>query len=162
MNKALKTGLWIAGIGGVAYAIYRFYSKQVKLAKDYDLSIVGVNLKTLSKNKAVFDIKTRFFNKSKIEVTVKKIYLDVYVEGNKIGYIQESKEFAIPAKGNSDIDLQISFNPQLLLKNAISILLGGVSKKDLNFTIDGYADIKSEFVRFTLPIKYSDNVSAYL
>jgi hypothetical protein len=88
--------------------------------------------------------------------------LKVIVEGVEIGYITENDKFFIPAQGSSDIDLQISANPQLVFKNILGIALGGFKKKDINFTMDGYANIRSGFISTTLPIKYSDVISAYL
>jgi hypothetical protein len=116
----------------------------------------------MTANNIVFDTKYRFFNKSKIEAEVNKIFLKVIVEGVEIGYITENDKFIIPAQGSSDIDLQISANPQLVFKNILGIALGGFKKKDINFTMDGYANIRSGFISTTLPIKYSDVISAYL
>lgn len=162
MTKSVKNILIIGGIVGVGYAIYRYFKKQIGLITNYDYKIIGVRIKKLTKNEVVFDIKTRFFNKSKIEATINKIYLNVLVEGYDVGYITENKPFIIPSEGSSDIDLQISANPQFVLKNALGILLGGVKRKDLKFTIDGYANIKSGFISTTLPVKFSDIVSAYI
>jgi LEA14-like dessication related protein len=162
MNKTLKTLLIVGGIGGVAYAIYRFYKKQFDLIKNYDYKIIGLKIKKLTSNEIVFDMKFRFSNKSKIEVEVSKIFLKVIVEGADIGYITENDRFVIPSNGSSDIDLQISANPQLIFKNVLGIVLSGVKRKDLKFTMEGYANIRSGFVSTTLPIEYSDVVSAYL
>jgi hypothetical protein len=162
MNKTIKTLLIVGGVGGVLYAIYRFYVKQFLLLAMYDYKIIGVKMKKMTANEVVFDIKYRFFNKSKIEAEVNKIFLKVIVEGAEIGYITENDKFVIPANGSSDIDLQISANPQLVFKNILGIVLGGVKRKDLNFTMDGYANIRSGFISTTLPIKYSDVISAYL
>lgn len=162
MNKTLKVGLVVAGVGAIIYAIYSFYKKQFKLIMDYDYKIIGVRLKKLTANEVIFDMKFRFFNKSKIEAEVEKIFLKVIVEGADIGFITENDKFVIPAQGSSDIDLQITSNPQLVFKNALGIILSGVKRKDLKFTMDGYAEIRSGFIKTTLPIQYSDVVSAYL
>lgn len=162
MNKSLKTILIISGVGAVAYLVYKYFQKQVGLLENYDYKIIGVKIKKVSKNDVVFDIKTRFFNKSKIEAVVEKIFIKFIVEGADVGYITENKSFLIPAQGSSDIDLQITINPQDIAKNILGILFGGVKKKDINFTMDGYANIRSGFIRTTLPIKYSDVVSSYL
>jgi LEA14-like dessication related protein len=162
MNRTIKTVAIVGGIGVIIYAIYSYYKKQFKLISDYDYKIIGVKIKSMTANNIVFDTKYRFFNKSKIEAEVNKIFLKVIVEGVEIGYITENDKFIIPAQGSSDIDLQISANPQLVFKNILSIALGGFKKKDINFTMDGYANIRSGFISTTLPIKYSDVISAYL
>lgn len=162
MSKTLKTVAIVGGIGAIVFAIYSYYKKQIKLITQYDYKIIGVKVKKITVNEVVFDIKYRFFNKSNIEVEINKIFLKVIVEGSEIGYITENDNFVIPAKGSSDVDLQISASPQLLFKNILGIGLGGIKRKDLKFTMEGYANIRSGFISTTLPIKYSDVISAYL
>jgi hypothetical protein len=137
-------------------------SKQFKLLADYDYKIVGFKFRKLSVNQVTFDVTTRIFNKSKIEATVKKIFLEIAVEGNKVGFVTEEGQWLIPAQGSSDIKMKITVNPQLVLKSAAAIILSGVKQKDLNFTLEGYANVSSGFLSTTLPITYSDKVSAYL
>lgn len=162
MNKTLKTILIVSGIGAVGYLIYSYYRKQLGLLENYDYKIVGFKIKKIAKNDFVFDVKTRFFNKSKIEAVVEKIFIKIIIEGADVGFITENKSFLIPSQGSSDIDLQIAINPQDIAKNILGIVFGGVKRKDVKFTMDGYANIRSGFVSTTLPIKYSDVVSSYL
>lgn len=162
MNKTLKNIAIVGGVGAIIFAIYSFYKRQFNLLRQYEYKIIGVKIKKIAVNEVVFDIKYRFFNKSKIEAVVNKIFLKVMVEGVEVGYITENKSFIIPAQGSSDIELQVVGNPDLLLKNILNISLSGFKRKDLNFTLDGYANIRSGFVSTTLPIKYSDVVSTYL
>ena len=157
MNKTLKTILLVSGVGVVGYFIYNYYRKQLGLLENYDYKIIGFKIKNIF----VFDVKTRFFNKSKIEATIEKIFIKIIVEGTDVGFLTENKPFLIPSQGSSDIDLQIAINPQDITKNILGILFGGVQRKDVKFTMDGYANIRSGFVRTTLPIKYSDVVSSY-
>ena len=162
MNRTLKTVLIVGGVGAVLYAIYRFYMKQIGLLENYDYKIIGAKIKKISGNQLQFDTKVRFFNKSKIEVDINKIYLDIYLEDTLTGFVVENQPFVIAANGSSDIDLQMTFNPQTVLKSLASILLSGIRQKDLNFTMKGYANIRSGIISTTLPITYSDKVSAYL
>jgi LEA14-like dessication related protein len=162
MNNTLKKVLIFGGIGGVAYALYTFYRRQISLLQNYDYKIIGAKIKSISLNKLQFDSKVRFFNKSSIEVEVQKIYIDVYLEDVLTGFIVENKPFLVAAKGSSDIDLNMTFNPQDLLKALGGVLIAGIQKKDLNFTMKGYANIRSGLVSTTLPINFTDRISAYL
>lgn len=162
MNKTLKTILIVSGLGAIGYLIYNYYRKQLGLLENYDYKIIGFKIKKVAKNNLVFDVKTRFFNKSKIEATIEKIFVKIIVEGADVGFLTENKPFLIPSQGSSDIDLQIALNPQDIAKNILGILFGGVQKKDIKFTMEGYANIRSGFVRTTLPIEYSDVVSSYI
>lgn len=161
MTKAAKTLIIFGGVaflGGLAFYLIR----QFKLLAQYDYKIVNFKFGKISGNQVVVDVTTRIFNKSNIEATVNKIYLEIFVENAKVGFVRESGQWLIPAKGSSDITMRITLNPKLLLKNAVSVLVSGVKKKDLNFTLDGYANVRSGFLSTTIPITYSDKVSEYL
>jgi len=162
MTSTLKKVLIFGGIGAVLYGVYSFYKKQIGLLQNYDYQIIGAKVNKLSLNQISFSTKVRFFNKSKIEVVVQNIYLDVYLEDTLTGFVTENKPFVVPSQGSSDIDLDMTFNPQSLLKNLTNVILVGLKKKDLNFTLKGYANIRSGFVSTTLPITYSDVISAYV
>jgi LEA14-like dessication related protein len=162
MTSTLKKVLIFGGIGAVLYGVYSFYKKQIGLLQNYDYQIIGAKVNKLSLNQISFSTKVRFFNKSKIEVVVQNIYLDVYIEDTLTGFVTENKPFVVPSQGSSDIDLDMTFNPQSLLKNLTNVILVGLKKKDLNFTLKGYANIRSGFVSTTLPITYSDVISAYV
>jgi len=161
MTKTAKT---LIIIGGVAFlgGILLYVRRQFKLLADYDYKIVGFRFRKLSANQVTFDVTTRIFNKSNIEATVKKIYLEIFVENSKVGFVTEEGQWQIPAKGSTDIQMKITVNPQLVLKSAASVILSAAKQKDLNFTLEGYANVSSGFLSTTLPITYADKVSAYL
>ncbi len=157
----MKKVLILVGVLGAA--AFLFYRKQIGLLKDYGYKVIGLKIKTISKTNVTFELTTRFFNKSLIEATVKEIYLDVFIEGVKSGYVTETKPFLIPSRGSSDINLRFSFNPQLILKQVVSISLSGVKRKDILVNFDGWAKVSSGYlVQTTLPIKFSESVKSYL
>lgn len=162
MNNTLKNILIFGGVGAVVYVLYTFYKKQIGILRNYDYQIIGAKVKKISKNQLEFSTKLRFFNKSKIEVEVQKIYIDIYLEDVMVGFVVEEKPFLVASNGSSDVNLNMTFNPQSLLKKLAGILFTGVLKKDLNFTMKGYANIRSGLVSTTLPISYTDKISAYL
>jgi LEA14-like dessication related protein len=161
MTKTAKT---LIIIGGVAFlgGLFLYMRRQFKLLAEYDYKIVGFKFRKLSGTQVTFDVTTRIFNKSNIEATVKKIYLEIFVQNAKVGFVTEEGQWNIPAKGSTDIQMKITVNPQLLLKNAAAVILSGAKQKDLNFTLQGYANVSSGFLSTTIPITYSDKVSAYL
>ena len=161
MTKTAKT---LIIIGGVAFlgGLFLYMRRQFKLLAEYDYKIVGFKFRKLSGTQVTVDVTTRIFNKSNIEATVKKIYLEIFVENAKVGFVTEEGQWNIPAKGSTDIQMKITVNPQLLLKNAAAVILSGAKQKDLNFTLQGYANVSSGFLSTTIPITYSDKVSAYL
>ena len=157
-----KTLLYIGGAGILVYALYRYFKVQSDLLMQYEYKIAGVKVRKLSLNELSLDLSIQFTSKSDIEAKIKKIFLNMYVEGKKVGFITETKEFVIPARGSSIVPLFISVNPQFVLKNLTDIALGIGKAKDVRFSIDGYADIKSGFISTTVPIKYETTLKEYL
>lgn len=160
--RKVYIGLGVVGVLGLGYALFRYLKTQSLLLQDYTYKIVGVKIKKVSKNELTFDLVIRFFSKSDVEATVNNLYLDIFVEGTNVGFISETNSFVIPAKGNSDIPLEFSFNPQLVFKSALGLILTGVQKKDIAFGIKGKANIKSGFISTTIPIEYNSTVKAYI
>lgn len=161
MTRTAKTLIIIGGVAFLA-GLALYLRRQFQLLAEYDYKIVGFRLRKLSGNQTTFDVTTRIFNKSNIEASVNKIFLEIFVENNKVGFVTEEGQWLIPAKGSTDIQMKITVNPQLLLKSATTVILSGVKQKDLNFTLKGYANVSSGFLSTTIPITYSDKVSAYL
>jgi len=159
----MKKG-WIFGLGIAAVGVgaYLYIKKQVALLQDFQYKIIGLRVKKLSKDEISFDVKTRFYSKSAFEAKITKIYIDVFVEGVNAGYITENKELIIPAKGYSDIDLSFSFNPQVVLKNIVNIVLAGIGRKDLSLQFKGFASVKSGLIATTLKINYDTTLKNYL
>lgn len=159
----MKKGLiWGVGIAAVGVGAYLYFKRQIALLQDFKYKIVGLRIKKLTKEEISFDLKTRFYSKASIEAKITKIYIDVFVEGVNAGYITENKEFIIPAKGYSDIDLSFSFNPQVVIKNIVNIVLAGIGKKDLSIEFKGFASIKSGLIATTLKIDYKTTLKNYL
>lgn len=158
----LKPILFGAGVLGVGFALYRYFKMQSDLLKNYEYKIVGIKPIKVTLTELTFQITIRFISKSSIEATVKSIYLDIEVEGKNVGYVTEVKPFVIPANGSSDIPLTISFSPKSVFGNVVGILLNSSRQKDLNFKLSGNVEVKSGFVKTTIPISYADKVSAYL
>ncbi len=161
MTRTAKTLIILGGVAFLA-GLALYLRRQFQLLAEYDYKIVGFKFRKLSGNQTTVDITTRIFNKSNIEATVKKVFLEIFVENSKVGFVTQEGQWVIPAKGSTDIQMKITVNPQLLLKSATSVILSSVKKKDLNFTLKGYANVSSGFLSTTIPIAYSDRVSAYL
>lgn len=156
MKKIL---LFSAGIGLLGFVIYRYIVVQTALLKDFTYSIIGFQIQQMSASQVAFTLKIRFTNKSSIEATVSSLYADVLLNGNNVGYIVESKQFIIPAKASSDIDLYFAFQPQAILGSAVDLILGVFNKKSIPLSIKGTAKISSSFITTTIPIEYDTEVN---
>lgn len=161
----MKKG-WIifatAGVGLLGYGLYHYFSIQSKLLKAYDYKIISIKIKKFDISQTTVDFVLRFINKSDIEATIKDLYLDIFIENQKAGYVTNNNRFILPANGSSDIPLSFTFSPKLLINNIVSILLTGSRKKDLEFELSGFADIESGFIKKTIKINFKDVISAYI
>jgi LEA14-like dessication related protein len=158
MKKSL---LYIGGVGLLGGLLIWYFKKQANLLLQYKVDIVGVKFNTISTKNVNMVISCKLTNMSDIEVQVNKMYMDVAIEGKNAGYVINEKVFAIPARGHNYIDLNIAFNPKLILTNILGIGLGVAQNKDVKIDFNGYANIKSGFLSTTLPIKYSTTIREY-
>jgi LEA14-like dessication related protein len=162
MNPKLKTALWILGSGFAAFGIYRYFKWQVGLLKDYTYQFTGLKIITLTKNLVTIDVKMRFFTKSKIEVKVNRIYVDVKMNDKSVGFLNETQPLIIPANGYSDITLRMSFNPTQIVSNFYDLISNSFGTGDIKINFEGYANVKSGIISTTVPIAYETTLKEYL
>ena len=103
-------------------------------------------------------LKFRFSSIADIELTIKKFYLDVYINGDRVGYVEDVNTFIIPAQGYTDIPFSYTIDPQYVIKNMVDIIAYSTKLKDAIITFDGYAQVKSGFISATIPIKSNCSV----
>jgi hypothetical protein len=159
MKKVL---LAVGGLSLLGFGLYRYFKTQADLLTKYTWKIQGFKIRKFSFEELSIDLTFLFTSVADLEAKVEKIYLDLYLEGKNVGYINEVKEFIIPAKGSSSIPIFVSINPQAIFKNIIEFTLNVAKNKDVRFKIDGFASVKSGFVKTTLPIKYETSLKEYL
>jgi hypothetical protein len=158
MKKAL---LWVGGLSVLGYGLYRYFKYQLNQLLKYTWKLETVKNIKFGKDNISWNFSILFTSQSDIEAEIEKLYLDLYLGGANVGFVEQQKGFIIPARGSSSIPLFTSINPKAILGNAINFALEFSRYKDMKFTIDGYAKIKSGFLRTTLPIKYETTVREY-
>lgn len=160
MNRKLFYGA--IGLGLLGFGLYRYFSIQAKLLKDFSYKIASIKVKKITLSEASIEFVVRFFNKSEIEATIKKLYLDILIEDKPVGFIEENRSFILPAMGSSDIPLTINFNPKIILGNVFEVFTSVIKNKDLKFQFIGYADVHSGFIKKVIKIDYKDVISSYI
>jgi LEA14-like dessication related protein len=156
-----KTLLYLGGFGLLGGALYYYFKKQADLLLQYKVDIVGIKLGKITPNSVDMVISSKYTSIADVEAKVNKMYLDVAVEGANVGYVTNEKPFIIPAKGYTYIDLNITFNPKLILGNVVDIALGVKKNKDINVDLNGFANVSSGFLSTTIPIKYHTTIKEY-
>ena len=151
--KGLKTISIIAGVGLIGYAIYRYYQKQVGFIKDITYQITGLKIREFSKSRVSLDISATIFNASNVEATVTQMYLDVFINGIRVGNVNEIKDINILPKKSSNIEFNFAFDPTLIAKNIVDLISLSVSTKDIVIDIKGYIKVKSGFLSTSVPFE---------
>jgi len=143
-------GVLLAGTG---YAGYRYFKKQAALLEDYDITPIGVKVLRWDKNAdmAILEFTVRISNKAAIEATITKLYSDVYLNDQYVGYVNNNGNILIPGKGAADAKLQVTFAPKQVLKNLVSTIGILLNTKDVPYRLKGYARLKSSFIAFSIP-----------
>ena len=151
----------LGGLGVIGFGLYKYFKKQVDLLTDFEWSVLNVSFDKVSPNLLKGKVVFRFTNKSDIEITITKFYLDLYLNNEYIGWLEDKNEFVIPARGFSDIPIGFSVNPQLVLGNVVDIVLLTAKLKDTIFSFDGAASVRSGFVSTSVKIKCDCSVKNY-
>jgi LEA14-like dessication related protein len=153
MNKGLTAVAIIGGISLFGYGLYKYFTRQIDLLKQFNWKVLDFSLDTLDLKVIKGTIKFRFSSISDVELEINKFYLDVYANGERVGYIEDVNTFIIPAKGYTDIPFAYTINPQFIIKNIVDIIAYTTKQEDAIITFDGYIKIKSGFISATVPIK---------
>ena len=155
MNK--KIGFAIAILGGVAmfgYAIYRYVKVQADLLKNFSYQIMDFGIQQLDAQIIKGTLSVLFKSDADIEIVVKSFIVNFYLNGVPIGYIEDTKEFIVPANNQTIIPFSYTLDPQILMSNIIGIIDQSIQTRDETFEVSGFAKIKSGFITLSLPVEY--------
>lgn len=151
----MKKLLIFGGIAGAVAGIVIYYKKQVALLEDFDYKVIGGRIDHIKEDDAVIYIKFRVFNKSKLQAIITNLNLDVLIDGTKVANVEEVKDILVPAKGYSDVEIKVAFNPKQIGQNILNLALGFLSKMDSNIRLDGYMTVKAGFIKTSVPFYYN-------
>jgi len=160
--KYLKPALIFSGLGVIGYALFRYYKKQIDFVKDIQYTISGLKIVNIAKEDVTLEIFLKVYNASNVEAKVTEIFLDVIMNGTKVGSINESTEFTIKPTQTTEVSYKFSFNPSLVIKNIVNILTLTVALKDVVIVADGYMKVKSGFLSTTVPFTYQNTLKNLL
>jgi LEA14-like dessication related protein len=160
--KNRNTIFVIGGVGIIAYALYRYYMKQVDFLKDITYQISGVGIRTITLNEVTLDISAKIYNASNVEATVKEMYLDILLNGIKVGSVNEVKDITILPTQTSIVQFSFTFNPRLIAGNIVNIVSLTTLLKDVIFTAKGYVKVQSSFITNSIPFEYENNLKSQI
>jgi LEA14-like dessication related protein len=157
MNKKfIKIGL---GLGALALGGYYIYG-QAMLANKVDWEVTSYKLRSIALEGARIDLKLQIKNKGKFKITIKRMKINIYSEGNFLATLYAGEGIIVLPNSTSETTIQILLNPKVALQSIGStITTMDEGWKNINITLDGNATILSGVVPFFIPIKYTFKLS---
>lgn len=161
MNK-FRPLFVLGGLGIIGFALYRYYTKQIGFLKDITYQVIGLKVRSITVNQVSLDITTRIFNASNVDATIKEMFLDVFVNGVKVGNVTEVKDIVVLPSRTTDISFNFAFNPRIIGQNLLDIISLSVAAKDMLFELRGYIRVQSSFLTTSLPFEYQNNFKSLI
>jgi len=152
----------LGGLGIIGFALYRYYTKQIGFLKDITYQVIGLKVRSITVNQVSLDITTRIFNASNVDATIKEMFLDVFVNGVKVGNVTEVKDIVVLPSRTTDISFNFAFNPRIIGQNLLDIISLSVAAKDMLFELRGYIRVQSSFLTTSLPFEYQNNFKSLI
>jgi LEA14-like dessication related protein len=86
----------------------------------------------------------------------------VYINDIKVSTLRDVAPIIIPAMGYSDIAIKVAFSPLSIGQNAVDLILGSMATKDALIRLNGYAKVKTAFIKTSVPVTYATTLKEYL
>lgn len=158
MNNTVRWILGITGVGIIAASLFRYYSIQKNLLSQFTYNVISVKFSNVTLEDISADLTIRLNNIADFELTVSQFYVDVYINGVRVGYAQDNGSFLLAAKGFADIPVSVKFNPQIIFQNILDLALFSSKTQDMAVSLRGYAQISSGVIKATVPVDYDSTV----
>jgi len=155
----------LAGMG-----IYYYYQYQIDLLQNHlDYRIKSFKPTQISAKEAKIEFTFLIENKSTLQAKVLLLYLEVYVNNEKVGIIEnktfkgidqvERDYFVIVAKGISEVHLETTILPPVILSEALHTLITYLNGSDISFKLSGYAKVEVDLgIKGTIPFSYETSL----
>jgi LEA14-like dessication related protein len=121
----------------------------VKLVKIKDVLVDGTSDPKL-KGTAIF------FNPNDKKGKLKRVNVDIYVDGKKAGTIDQHLKTVIPAKAEFSVPLEVNLHMKEL--GFLDTLLGVLGGKKFEVRYEGSLKLTYHGIPIKVPIKYKDEI----
>ena len=159
MKKFIITTSIIGGITLFGYAIYRYVRVQADLLKNFTYQIMDFGIQQIDTQIVKGTLSVLFKSDADIEIVVKTFIVNFYLNGVPVGYIEDTKEFIVPANNQTIIPFSYTLDPQVLMSHLAGIISQSIQTGDEIFEVRGFANVKSGFITVSLPIEYKTTLA---
>ena len=162
-NEMRNTLLYIGG-GIAVIALYRYFSKQVKLASNWDWRIKNLQLLDVQKDKARLKGVITFVNVSNFNATINNYDITFGYGGVEIGRAVELVPFVVFPDSSFDVKVEGDVFFKNLGKAALPFVADIVNKRPIVFEMKGdvsftFAGITKNLSLTNQKVEYSENLA---
>jgi len=152
------------GLGGLAYGVYSYYMQQYQILENWKYRITGAFIKKLTPLNVEIQVDYEITNDSAISIVVTDYYFDLYLNGEKVGFIKNASinQRLEPNGGKSFFPMIFSIKTTAFLKG--NVLLGLLdSVKESTLKQKGYFGVKKGILKFrNIPFEYTYKLKDFM
>ena len=161
----VKTALFIVGGGLGAFALYRYFQKQLALALNWDYKIKYLLPTGVSNNQITFEGIMDIINPSNFAIMVNSYSLDFSYKGTYIANASSNQSFVVEPDTTFPAPLRLEVQKSALKGAATSLLEEVVKQTPIRFGIQGTANINfgglTRNIKLDIPdYTYSSDIAA--
>lgn len=120
------------------------------------LGVRNIKVNKVEKTTAHLNAEAYFHNPNDVKMTLRKIDVDVTMEGEKIGSIDQSTRIKIPPESDFKVPLDATFNiGDVGVLNSILGMLGG---KKMKVRYEGHVKVTMHGIPMRVPVDYEDEI----
>lgn len=148
--------LFVSGLGVVGYGLYRYYSSQLVMLKNSEISLLNVKLVSQTKTNIKLRFNLKVVNKSEEQFTIKDFKIKLLLNGKPLGDVENTdiNKVITPNGGASLISFDFSFNPKSIeIEDILEGLISNKLKSDIS--LEGRMKLKKGIVTVDTPLEIS-------
>lgn len=147
-----------AGVLLIVYAVYNYYIVEKGLLTNSNYQLNDVSFDSFTLDEVKLNLSCQFDNESDINITLKDLYLDIYINDNYVGYVLQSIESNINPKSSNIIPIKASINISGVLSSSIPDISLLFNKGKVNVKATGTVSVSSGFIITKMPISFQKDV----
>lgn len=101
-----------------------------------------------------------FYNPNKTKMRLKKINIDIFINGKKSANVDQDLKTLIPAQGEFTVPLEVTLNMKEL--GLLDTIFGMIGGKTFDVHYKGFLKINYKGVPVRIPVDYKDDVKIRL
>jgi len=159
-----KTILFIVGGGLAVYAIYRYISKQIALAMNWDYKVRYLTISAFNNESVTLRGVLQIINPSNFSLELNSYSLDLYYKGAFLAHSEDNKKIIIQPDMTFDAPIVLNVKLSTLGAKGLAFAKDVFDQKPINFGIEGAANVTfggiTRDIEFDLPsYEYSSDLA---